>query len=288
MTHHPAQLPSTLPDVLTDALIDRALHSLRDTAAPSGLQARVTAHLAQAAEARGIPASPFANRASLFAAISSRAPLFAVILSFAKDPRILLAEAPLYTLAATALLVLSLFALHLHHKPQTVAHSNLLPAVITSQTASELRAGGPSHTSGGRDRGPQRAHLLRGLSPTYAQTTAKEPEARSIVPFYTIKESTSATVANDPETLALAETLAPSRPAPPMPLTPQEQLLIAATRQGQPIELAELDLLRAPALRSAAEARERSNLRQFAQGLLGPLAAAEALDPPPPDPPSAP
>jgi hypothetical protein len=86
----------------------------------------------------------------------------------------------------------------------------------------------------------------------------------------------------DPDTIALAETLAPSHPAPPMPLTQQERLLISATRQGQPIELAELEPLRQPALRAAAAARERANLRQYIHGLLGPLAAAESLNPTPP------
>ena len=82
-----------------------------------------------------------------------------------------------------------------------------------------------------------------------------------------------------PDALALAETLAPSHPAPPMPLTAQEHLLVAATRQGQPIELAELETLRQPALQASAEARQNAIIRRYAQALLGPLAAAQALNP---------
>jgi hypothetical protein len=80
-----------------------------------------------------------------------------------------------------------------------------------------------------------------------------------------------------------------------MPLTAQEVILFRSTRQGQPIELAELDVLRDTNLRSIAQSRDRANLRQYIQSLLAPLAAAEALSPTssddiqpttPPDPPT--
>jgi hypothetical protein len=83
----------------------------------------------------------------------------------------------------------------------------------------------------------------------------------------------------DPDAIALAETLAPSRPAPPMPLTQQELLTLAATRPGQPIQLAELDLARAPALRAAAEASEQASLQRYVKSMLAPFAVAEALSP---------
>lgn len=83
--------------------------------------------------------------------------------------------------------------------------------------------------------------------------------------------------ADDPDTIALAETLAPSRPAPPLPLTTQEALLLRATRHGQPIEVAELETRRNAALTAIAAARERANIREYIHGLLGPLAIAESL-----------
>jgi hypothetical protein len=84
-----------------------------------------------------------------------------------------------------------------------------------------------------------------------------------------------------PDAIALAETLAPSHPAPPLPLTAQEALLLRSTRQGQPIEVAELETRRESVLTQIAEARERATVRGYIQGLLGPLAAAQILTPPP-------
>jgi hypothetical protein len=83
--------------------------------------------------------------------------------------------------------------------------------------------------------------------------------------------------AQDPDQIALAETLAPSRPAPLQPLTAQEHLILAATRPGQPIQLAELDLARAPLLHAQAEARESARIDRFVKQSLAPLAVAEAL-----------
>jgi len=86
-----------------------------------------------------------------------------------------------------------------------------------------------------------------------------------------------------PDAIALAETLAPSHPAPPMPLTPQEALLLRSTRQGQPIEVAELETRRESALVQIAEARERATVREYIHGLLGPLATAQTLTTSPSD-----
>ena len=83
--------------------------------------------------------------------------------------------------------------------------------------------------------------------------------------------------ADDPDTIALAETLAPSHPAPTLPLTAQEALLLRATRPGQPIEVAELETRRDAALTALAAAHRRANIREYIQGLLGPLAIAESL-----------
>jgi len=90
---------------------------------------------------------------------------------------------------------------------------------------------------------------------------------------------------DDPDAIALAETLAPSHPAPPLPLTSQEALLLRSMRRGQPIEVAELDTLRESALTAIAAAHERASLREYVHNLLGPLATAQALTPtsPPPD-----
>jgi len=241
-----------------DELVTRVLIGLRDTEAPRGLEnriaARIAARQAQAAEARS------------------------------NAPRIPFAGFWLYATAATVLAVLSLIGVSLRHQPQTTAN------VASTQVPQGFRLG--SHSSakeeGASAPAPAKTQAVQGFSPHISQGPTKTlvPQGFSLGSHNPAKEGGVLTpLVDDPDTIALAETLAPSRPAPPMPLTAQEQLLLAATRRGQPIEVAELDLLRAPALRSAAEARERSNLRQFAQSLLGPLAAAEALNPdPPPNP----
>jgi hypothetical protein len=89
---------------------------------------------------------------------------------------------------------------------------------------------------------------------------------------------------NDFDAIALAETIAPSHPAPPLPLTMQETLLLHSTRPGQPLEIAELDILRESAVNAIAAAHERANVREYIHGLLGPLATAQALTPSNPQP----
>ncbi|WP_158821896.1 hypothetical protein [Granulicella sp. S156] len=84
-------------------------------------------------------------------------------------------------------------------------------------------------------------------------------------------------IANDQQ--ALDDTNAPSHPAPPMPLTQQERLLLRATRRGEPTEVAELEPLREPARRATAKAREEAGLQQYAKLLLAPLVLSESLNP---------
>lgn len=90
--------------------------------------------------------------------------------------------------------------------------------------------------------------------------------------------------ANAVDLMALEDTNAPSHPAPPMPLTTQERLLLRSTRRGQPLEIAQLEPMREVALRHTVEAHEQSQLQQYVQALLGPLALSEAIDPTPPSP----
>jgi hypothetical protein len=56
---------------------------------------------------------------------------------------------------------------------------------------------------------------------------------------------------------------------------------MAATRPGQPIEVAELAPFRESTLRAAAEAREHAGLERFVHRLLAPLVISESLNPTP-------
>lgn len=95
----------------------------------------------------------------------------------------------------------------------------------------------------------------------------------------TVATASAPAPTNDPDALALAETLAPSQRTEAMPLTEHEALLVQVTRSGQPIEVAELEPGRNALLAKIAAARARAKFLDDAQGLLAPLAVAESLTP---------
>ena len=65
--------------------------------------------------------------------------------------------------------------------------------------------------------------------------------------------------ATDEDALAVSEMNAPSQPAPPMPLTEQERLLIRILDKRDPVELAMLD----PQVRSSEEASSAADFERF-------------------------
>jgi len=276
MSPHP---PNTYPAAYPDARIDQVLTALRTTEPPPGLEERVAqriaARLALSAEARTLTTSP------LFPAAHPASPsFFAVILNAVKDPRILLAPARRYSVAAAALtllLALTTITLLHHRTPATTAHTT--PIVVTPRSSLGLEGAGR-----------QFYHRAPTGTTALAAEAISNPLPRSAQDL--------PPSAQDLDTIALAETLAPSHPAPPLPLTAQEHLMLVAMRPGQPIQLAELDLARAPILRAAAESREATSIQRYVKSLLAPLAVADELSPttdsqaqetptpPPPPPPS--
>ena len=68
-----------------------------------------------------------------------------------------------------------------------------------------------------------------------------------------------AEVASESDSLAMYEMHAASHPAPPMPLTQQEKLLLRIAHRGDPIEFAELN----PAQRDAQYAEEMAEVHRF-------------------------
>lgn len=229
-----------------DARIDRVLEALGAAEPPAGLEQRIAARLAQAGEARMGGATRHAQGRSAFA----------VFLSARKGCRISLRPAKLWAVAATVIVVtLTTFIVLHHRRPATAAHAK---AMAPAPSPAFAKAFVPANARASQGFGFK--------SHPASQAAADRNPAASQEP-------------NDPDAIALAETLAPSRPAPPMPLTPQEHLLAAAMRPGQPIQLAELDTARAPFLRAAAEARETASLDHYVKSLLAPFALAEALQP---------
>jgi hypothetical protein len=187
---------------------------------------------------------------------------FAILLSFAKDLRI--------QLATTTALAVAVAIPLAHHK---------LASWQTGNWATENQPRATSTTP------PPNAVILSGVSRGLMREAQPKdlPAARITIASQTLSTPTP----DGPEAIALAETLAPSQPIPTQPLTAEERLLLRATRQGQPIEVAELELAREPILRAAAEARGQSASARFsfahiAHSLLAPLAEAESLQPTPP------
>ena len=249
-----------------DARIDQVLHALRTTEAPAGLEQRIAARLAQAAEARTLTTSCHSAASSHFAFILTLRSLKG------KVHRVLLASrAKRYTVAAGLMLLLALTAVtFLRHRAAATSARSTPIGIAPSSGATCKEAPHPSR------------HQAPAQAPALAAEAISTPHPPS---------------AQDPDAIALAETLAPSRPAPPLPLTPQEHLMLAAMRPGQPIQLAELDTARAPFLRVAAAARETASIDRYVRRLLAPVALADALQPttffqpqeaptPPPPPPS--
>ena len=62
-----------------------------------------------------------------------------------------------------------------------------------------------------------------------------------------------------PDAVAWSEMRAASQPAPPLPLTAQERLLLRIAHRGDPVEMAMLD----PVLRDVDDAKERAEYLKF-------------------------
>ena len=217
MTHPPNSLHAR-----PDARIDQALAALRTAAPPAGLEQRIAARIANAAQASS--ASPRA--ASLDARL-------AVILNAVKDLRIWLAPTTRYALAATSLAglaALSFFALHTHHPTPTP--SQISAAILPLQPFARNPSASASLDSAE-------------LQPRYHAHIANAARVAEGTDIHL--QPGSSQPPTDPDAIALAETLAPSRPAPPEPLTQQELLALAVLRSGDQQEIAALN----PTLREA-------------------------------------
>ena len=275
------QPANTYPASYPDARIDQVLDALRTTEPPAGLEQRIAARLRQAAEAR--TQSPASHSTPSYAS---------VILNAVKDPCGSLAPAKFYTAAALTVVIALATLTILHQHPQ--ANNAQINFNSHSSPIAQGQAATPSLEGTGLQSriasSLERAGLQsRHTAPTSISALAAEgiyDDATNQVPrgfslgSHTPLQGAGFSLppsAQDPEAIALAETLAPSRPAPPMPLTAQEKLIQAATRPGQPILLAELDLARAPVLRAAAQAREHANVESYVRSLLAPFAVADAL-----------
>jgi hypothetical protein len=252
--------PSSDPD----ARLDHVLQALRTTEPPAGLEQRIAARLALA-RAQSLPSR-------------SRLSYTSVILNVVKDS-CSLGSARRYPSAATALsLLIALTAITLlHNRTAANTQSQFVPFHSTPTNTQVSRASNPETY---RTSASSRIPRIASPEAHSSSATAQVAQGFSLGSHTLLKAGGVLTPAStqDPDQIALAETLAPSLPAPPLPLT-QEQLLVAAARPGQPIQLAELDFARAPQLRAAAEARQTASLDRYVKTLFAPFAVADALQP---------
>ena len=68
---------------------------------------------------------------------------------------------------------------------------------------------------------------------------------------------------SDSDSVALEEMHAASRPAPPMPLTEQERLLLRLVHKDDPVELAMLDSMLDPKLRALQDSEDKAEFQRF-------------------------
>ena len=74
-----------------------------------------------------------------------------------------------------------------------------------------------------------------------------------------VNERSAAIVESDVDSVAMSEMQAASFPAPPMPLTEQERLLVRMVHHGDGVELAMLD----PKMEALRDAEEKEEFRSF-------------------------
>ena len=142
----------------------------------------------------------------------------------------------LASLTTTALLA-SVFALH-HH---SLAPHPLIPHSSTNTPSEASATPSPTH--------PLAPHLLIPHSSTNT-IALKHP---------TLSIPTNHQLLCDCDPIALAESQAPSHPAPELPLTDQEKLLRRAAHHADPVELAELNA----ATREARLAEDKADFKNF-------------------------
>ena len=106
--------------------------------------------------------------------------------------------------------------------------------------------------------------LLPVAAPEMAEKSAQVPPRSGVRPRKTATpegkwRARRAGVASDSDSLALDEMRAASHPAPPMPLTEQEKLLLHIAHKGDPVEFAELN----PMERAARYEEEKAEVQRF-------------------------
>ncbi|HEX5282696.1 MAG TPA: hypothetical protein VFW30_01155 [Bryocella sp.] len=253
-----------------DSRIDRALAGLHDAQPRSGLNGRILASLqhratSEATNPGGLPVHSFIVKAWSFA--RGRGPRRASLPGSGSARGNARGTAQLVTWAATSaafLAVASLIVVHRQVAPSTK------PVILSEASQSHREADS-------KDRELPQVSLLRPeLAPVQVPTghtpsTRRHPE-RSVAQRRTsVFQNCSGDKTDQCEIVAVSGTAqnldaqalsdlhAPSHPAPPLPLTPQEKLFLRVLRYGNATQLAELN----PLVRAQQDADETIAFKAF-------------------------
>lgn len=222
-----------------DPTIDRALSALRDAQPRSGLNGRILASLEQR------EAAPQPARVGVSA-------------SFA-----------LWTATSVALIALaSVFLLHRPHAPSSTPESAHLRVPLPAPGTESLRAieeppprKAPSSNAILLNRATNPPHPMHTVSSRRqaAGRTGETPELQNCPVQHITTCPTGAGSSADLDAQALADLHAPSHPAPPLPLTPQEKLFLRMAQYRNSTQLAELN----PIVRAQQDADETTAFKAF-------------------------
>jgi hypothetical protein len=202
-----------------DELLDHVLHALRDTNPEAGLEGRILSRLDHAAKAQSHPSA------------------FAAFLHTARHPFLWSPTQARYAFAAAALLLVGTTSILVsrtrQQSPATVYTRPTQPFALPQTSPSGTPA-------------PEQPRLVQARSIHHSPAPTSQTPSLSSTP-------------TDPDAIALAETLAPSHPAPRMPLTQQEALMLSVLHSGDQEEIAALN----PIERDAVFAREKAAYQEF-------------------------
>jgi hypothetical protein len=139
-----------------------------------------------------------------------------------------------------------------------VALSGMFVVVLAIPAIRRLGHGGAqSHSQSKMNSTPAKSLPL--APPEIVAKSAQLPSPKSSARSVIKKNTSSAKAVRDSDSEALNEMHGASYPAPPMPLTEQEKLLLRIAHKGDPVELAMLD----PVVRAARDAEEKADVTKF-------------------------
>lgn len=256
MNPNPSHVASDALDDHIDHNIDRALSALRDAQPRSGLNTRMLTSLAQRTkEPGGLPFHPVKGWGIVCGSKrenARRAPTLA-----------------LWAATSAATLTIASFAI-LHHPDappsariarqggiaMSWSATNIAPTT-RAQPSVESRPASTERTLP-ISRHPERTGVPGERSSLVGVASVAQPRT-SVFENARITEPPNGASATPTDAQALADLHAPSHPAPPLPLTPQEKLLLRMLRYGNLTQLAELN----PLVRARQDADETTAFKAF-------------------------